>query len=515
MTKKIILLILDGWGLGQKDASNPIWLAKTPFIDLLYKKYPWTKLCASSKCVGLPPSQVGNSEAGHQNLGAGRIVDQDVVKISKQINTGKFFKNPAFLSAIKHAQKNHSALHLMGLLSNDQSPHSDPDHLLALILLARKYKIKKIYLHLFTDGRDSPPRSALKSVMALERFLKPNEIIATIIGRFFAMDRKKFWQRTVRSYNAMTHDQAEHQAKSPQEGITRAYNADITDEFIEPIVIYRQGKMTKRISDNDAVIFFNLRSDRARQLAKPFVQRDFEAKNPGAEKFPRKEILKNIIFVAMTDFGPDLDNIMTAYPSVDLQETLVMMLKNKKQIYIAETEKYAHVTFFFNGGYADPVAGENRIHVPSPQVKSYDETPAMSTAQITAKIIASLPKYDFICANFACPDMIGHTGNLQAGIKTAEAVDKYVKRVCQAVKKSGAILIITADHGNLEYMLNIKTDEIVTEHTVNPVPLIIVSKNFKSSTKLNSGEVLGAVAPTILKLFGLPKSKEMSRKALF
>ncbi|MFA4871952.1 MAG: 2,3-bisphosphoglycerate-independent phosphoglycerate mutase [Patescibacteria group bacterium] len=517
-SKKVILLILDGWGLGKDDASNAIYLAKTPTIDSLYKKYSWTKLCASGKCVGLPPEQVGNSEAGHLNLGAGRIIEQDVVKISKQINTGEFFKNPAFLAAIHHAKKHKSNIHLMGLLSNGQSPHSDPDHLLALLTLLRNKKVKNIYLHLFTDGRDSPPRSALKSVEALERFLRPNEIISTIIGRFYAMDRKKAWARTIMAYDAMISGTG-HKTKSPQEGITRAYNAGITDEFIEPIVMYRRGKMTPRIKDDDSIIFFNLRSDRARQMAKPFVQNDFEEMNPNSPRFGeagaprRKAVLPRLTFVAMTDFGPDLDNILTAYPSEDVKETLPVLLKDKKQIYIAESEKYAHVTFFFNGGYANPVANEKRINIPSPNVRSYAETPAMSTAKITQKIISCLNKFDFICANFACPDMIGHTGDLKAGIKAAEAVDKYVKKVVQAAAKKEATLIITADHGNLEYMLNLETREIITEHTTNPVPFILIHKGLRHKRLKGDGS-LGNVAPTILKLFGLKKSGLMSKDSL-
>ena len=511
--QKVILLILDGWGIGKNDASNPIFLVQPPFINSLYKKYPWTKLCASGRCVGLPSQQVGNSEAGHINLGAGRIVDQDVVKISKQINTGQFFKNPAFISAANHVKSNKSILHIMGLLSNGQSPHSDPDHLLALLMFARYQKVKKICLHLFTDGRDSPPRSALKSIMALERTLRPNEIICTVMGRFYAMDRKKSWDRTIRAYNAMIFDRSEHRADSPQEGITRAYNANVTDEFIEPIIIWRRGKMTPRISDNDAIIFFNLRSDRARQLAKPFIQSCFEKKNPGSEKFKRKKILKNIQFVAMTDFGPDLDSILTAYPSEDIKDTLPMLLRDKKQLYIAESEKYAHVTFFFNGGYAEPVDGEERINIPSPKVRAYDSTPAMSTAKITAKILKVMPKYDFICANFACPDMIGHTGNMKAAIKAVKAVDGYVKKIVKAAERCNAAVLITADHGNIEYMINLETNEIITEHTANPVPFIVVAKG-GLILKKNTHPILGNVAPTILKLFGLKKSSLMNNDSL-
>ncbi len=509
---KIILLILDGWGLGREDESNPIFLSKPKFINFLYKKYPWTTLGASGNSVGVPLNQVGNSEAGHINLGAGRIVDQDSVKISKQINTGEFFKNPAFLTAIKHVRTNKSSLHIMGMISNGQSPHSDPDHLLALIMMARKFSIKNVYLHLFTDGRDSPPLSSLKSIMALERFLNKNEIIATVMGRFYAMDRKKVWNRTISAYNAMVDGRNAHKAKSPQEGISRAYNSGITDEFIEPIVIYQKNKMIPRITNNDAVIFFNLRSDRARQLAKPFVQDQFEEKNPGAIK--RSKVLKNLLFVSMTDFGPDLDSILSAYPSEDIKMSLPMVLKEKKQIYIAETEKYAHVTFFFNGGYANPVAGETRINIPSPQVDRYDLTPAMSTALITKKVIASLSKFDFICVNFACPDMIGHTGNIEVAKKTVQEVDKYVKKIYDAAIKNRAIFIITADHGNLEYMFNPETGEKITEHTTNPVPFILIGKKFKKGIRLKKNGVLGDVAPTILKIFGIKKPKEMIRKGL-
>jgi 2,3-bisphosphoglycerate-independent phosphoglycerate mutase len=498
--KKAVLLILDGWGLGKKDDGNAIHLAKTPFIDSLYKKYPWTKVCAHGKCAGLPKDQVGNSEAGHENIGAGKIVDQDVVYIDKDIKDGRFYKNPAFLAAINSIKKSKSNLHLMGMLSSNGSPHSNSAHLKSLIKLTRQKKVKNVYLHLFTDGRDSPPRSALKIIGALERFLKPNEIIATVIGRFYAMDRKKSWERTNWAYDAMLLGRG-HEAKSPQEGITRAYNANVTDEFIEPIVMYQKNKMTPRIKNGDAIIFFNLRSDRARQFAKPFVQDGFEKMNPGSIK--RKKVLSKVIFVAMTDFGPDLDGILTAYPSEDLKDTLPMLLKDKKQIYIAEKEKYAHVTYFFNGGYPDPIAGEERFLVSSPNVTSYDKKPAMSTARIVKKVISSITTHDFICANIACPDMIAHTGNLKAGIKAAEAVDKYVKKIYQVCKKKDVDLIITADHGNIEYMYNSKTGEVITEHTTNPVPFIVISSRVAKSRGLKKNANLGNIAPTIVKLLGV------------
>jgi len=514
----VVLLILDGWGIDKPNRGNAIELAKKPNFDWLWKNCPHTQLQASGKFVGLPPAQHGNSEAGHMNLGAGRVVDQDAVNISKDINTGKFFKNPAFEVAYKHVVKNKSNLHIMGMLSDGQSAHSDPDHLLALITWARLKKIPNVYLHLFTDGRDSPQHAALKLVEALMRQLKnkengkrSGEWIATVIGRFYAMDRKKVWSRTVSAYNAMIDGTSAATAKSPQEGISRSYNANISDEFISPFVIRRKGKMMPRISDDDAVIFFNLRSDRARQLAKPFVQKEFEQKNPGFAK--RVKVLKNLVFVAMTDFGPDLDSILTAYPAADLLATLPMILPRGRQIYIAETEKYAHITFFFNGGYDHPVNGEKRINIPSPHVDNYDKTPAMSTSKITARIISSLPKYEFICANFAAADMIGHTGNLKACIKAIEHVDKCLGQLKQAVDKERGTLVIVADHGNAEKMIDLNTNEVYTEHTSNPVPFVIFETK-KVNRQLHRGR-LGDVAPTILKLMEITKPKEMTDKSLF
>jgi len=511
-SNKVILVILDGWGIGKKDASNAIYQAQTPTFDMLYRKYPWTKIGASGRSVGLPAGQEGNSEAGHQNLGAGRIIDQEVVRISKDINTGAFVKNAAFVAAVKNIHQHNSNLHIMGLLSNGQSPHSDPDHLYALLSMARQYKIKKIYLHLFTDGRDSPPHSALKEVSALERFLRPNEMIATVIGRFYAMDRNKTWERTQWAYDAMVLGKG-HRSDSPQAGITRAYNANVSDEFIEPITIYHKGKMVPRIDHGDSVLFFNFRSDRARQLAKVFVQSGFEKKNPGSKR--RSKFLRDIIFVAMTDFGPDLDTILTAYPADDIKDSLPMLLKDKKQIYIAESEKFAHVTFFFNGGYTGTVAGEKQVKIPSPKVERYAKTPAMSSAKIADKIVASIKNYDFICANFAAADMIGHSGDMKASIAAAQAVDRSLAKVVKAALKNRATLLITADHGNLEYVSNPATGEVVTEHTTNPVPLIIVDRRLADDgVSLKKGGVLANVAPTVLKIFDIKPSRLMTKSSL-
>lgn len=515
----LVLLILDGWGLAPKSSGNAIELAHKPNFDRLWKNHPHTILKASGKFVGLPPTQHGNSEAGHMNLGAGRVVDQDAVHISKEISTGQFFKNAAFAAACKHIKENKSDLHLMGMLSNNQSAHADPDHLLALLACTRIHKIKNVYLHLFTDGRDSPPHSALKLVSALMRQLKNREVgdklygewIATISGRFWAMDRKKDWSRTEAAYNAMVLGKGRY-AISPQAAITEAYNRSESDEFIPPYVIKRHDKPVAKIKDNDAVVFFNLRSDRARQLAKPFVQKNFNnPNNPGA--FKRKKILNNLLFVAMTDFGPDLDSILTAYPSIDVINSLPRIIDGRKQLYISEKEKFAHVTYFFNGGYADPVAGEDRIMVPSPDVISYDLKPEMSVKMITSRVLKLLTKYSFIVINFANADMVGHTGNLKATIKAVEAVDESLGEVYHAVLAKGGTLVVTADHGNAEKMIDLKTGEVYTEHTSNPVPLIIIEPN-NLKRRLRHGK-LGDVAPTILKLMNISKTKEMTGKALF
>lgn len=503
-----ILIILDGWGLAPAGPGNAISLAQTPTMDFLLKTYPCGQLIAHGKKVGLPNDQEGNSEAGHINLGGGRIVDQDAVIINKSINEGTFFKNPAFREVEFHIKKNKSSLHLIGMLSNGQSAHSDPRHLLALLTFCQIKNLNPVYLHLFTDGRDSPPFSALSLIKKLSQALNKNIKIVTIIGRFYAMDRNKIWERTQKAYNALVLGEGER-GEDSLKAIKQAYDKSYSDEFIPPTIITPN---KGRINDNDAILFFNLRSDRVRQLTKTFVQTNFESKNPGT--FKRKKILKNILFVAMTDFGPDLDNILTAYPSVDLNNTLPMVLKEKRQLYIAESEKYAHVTYFFNGGYADPVAGEKRSLIPSPKVDSYARSPEMSAGRITENVLDYLRynRFDFITVNFANPDMIGHTGDIKAGIKAIEVVDQCLKKIIKIILSKNGYAIITADHGNIEEMLDPKTGEIDTEHSTNPVPFIIVSP-FTENYKLKNG-ILADVAPTVLKLMGIQKPAEMTGVAL-
>lgn len=508
----LLLIILDGWGIAPPSSGNAIALAKTPVINNLSEKYPYTLLGASGVSVGLPKSQVGNSEAGHMNLGAGRIIEQDVRVISQSINTGLFFKNPAFLSAIAHVKNNKSNLHLIGLLSSYQSPHVEMDHVIGLMALLREKKVNNLYLHLFTDGRDSPKFEAIKLFQVLKKHLRNGERIASVMGRFYAMDRGKNWEKTRMAYELLTEGRGQT-AKNFEEAIVAAYNRGQSDEFVQPTIIIKNKKPLALIKENDAVIFFNLRSDRARQLTKVFVQEKFTEKNPNS--FKRKKFLKNVLFVALTEFGPDLENVLTAYPSKDISDTLPMIIKNKKQLYLAETEKYAHVTYFFNGGYDRAVNGEIRMMVPSPHLMSYDKKPEMAAGEITSRILNFLKKkeFDLYVINFANPDMVGHTGNLKAGIKAVEYVDNCLGLITKEALKCQGQLIITADHGNIEEMIDLKTGEIDTEHSTNPVPFILVNENMKNKKLIKNG-ILGDVVPTILDILEIDKPKALTRKSL-
>jgi 2,3-bisphosphoglycerate-independent phosphoglycerate mutase len=508
----MILVILDGWGIAPPSKGNAVTLSRTPVMDAITKKYPYTLLKARGRSVGLPAKQPGNSEAGHMNLGAGRVVDQDAVIISKSINQGIFFKNPAFYAAIRNVQEKKSSLHIMGMLSNGESAHSDPDHLLALLTLANKKGIRGVYLHLFTDGRDSPQYASLKLIQDIRKGFKNGEKIATIMGRYYAMDRKKKWVNTEKAFNALVLGKG-RKAESAEAAITESYNRGDSDEFIEPYIITDKGKPLPRISDDDSVIFFNLRSDRARQLAKTFVQQDFCERNSSC--FIPAKRLKNIVFIAMTDFGPDLGNIISAFPSADIKDTLPMALKGMSQAYIAETEKYAHVTYFFNGGYSGKVNGEGQIMIPSPDVKSYDETPLMSSAALTDTVLLNLKekKYEFIVLNFAAPDMIGHTGNLKAGVECVAGVDRGLGKIIDAYRKAGGTVLVTADHGNIEEMIDLTTGEINTEHSFNPVPFVLVNDSLKKIA-LRSGRALCDIAPTVLDLLGVKKPSLMKGESL-
>ena len=506
-----VLLILDGWGIAPKGPGNAVEIAHKPHFDRVWKKYPHTQLCASESCVGLPDGQAGNSEAGHMNIGAGRVVYQDNVIINRAIADKSFFTNIAFESVLDHVKANHSRLHLMGMLSDGDSPHSSINHLIALVDWAKKKKVEKVFIHLFTDGRDSPQHCAERLIhdlfLRLEKFKNgtSNYELASLMGRFYAMDRGKNWDRTKRAYDCLTGtDKKTLKFSYYKDAIEHSYNKNLTDEYLEPVILdrHREGFENSRISDKDAVIYFNLRSDRARQLAKCFVQENFMKDNPGV--FRRKKILKNILFCAMTYFGPDLSRqLVTAYPGAEMIATMPFVMNSYRQLYIAETEKFAHVTYFINGGYPDPVFGEDRIRVPSVIINNYADKPEMSAKAITKnilKVIAS-KKYDFIVANFANADMVGHTGNLAATIKAVETVDACVGAVISSVLSKKGNVFITADHGNAEKMIDEKTGEIFTEHTTNPVPFIIVGHQ-ALNLSIKPGN-LGDIAPTIYDYLGV------------
>ncbi len=501
------LVIMDGWGIAPKQKGNAIAAAHTPNLDTLQREFSYTELQASGTAVGLPAAQDGNSEAGHMNIGAGRVILQEAVLINHAISTGVFFKNAAFLDAIHHAKKYKSKLHLMGMLANRMSAHAYPDHLEALLLLCKKQGVTA-YLHLFTDGRDAPPHEAVNLLKNLRDHFLDGEVIATIMGRSFAMERNKRWNITEQAYDCLVLGRGEV-APSAEAAITRSYNRNETDEFIKPHIIDAAGL----IGDNDSVIFFNLRSDRARQITKCFVQTDdFNQHNPGA--FQRKKVLHNLKFVSMADFGPDLDSIVSAFPAPDLTDTMPTALNPLRQLYIAESEKYAHVTYFLNGGNDHPVNGEVWQKIPSPQDPDYTKSPQMGAVQIIDYILDQVTKktYDVFVLNFANADMLGHTGNFAVAVQAVESIDEQIGRLWEGLQAAdpNSILFITADHGNAEEMINLKTKEIDTEHSINLVPFIIT----KSGLVLRSGGGLTNVVPTMLNVLGLPQPKKMTAESL-
>ncbi len=517
MENKIIptaLIILDGFGLSKQKLGNAITPETAPNIFGYLKKYANTTLNTSGENVGLFPGQQGNSEAGHLNIGAGRIVKQDVVMISEHIHDGTFFKNHAFKEALYHTKKYDTAVHIMSLLTDKNSAHAYPEHLYAMLEFFRRENQKKVFLHLFTDGRDSSPHGATGFLRELRGHMLEHEKVATIMGRFYGMDRNKIWERTQKAYEAMVLGKG-CASQSAEEALAQSYNRGDTDEYICPSVIIENNKPVATINNNDAIYFVNARSDRARQITKAFVQKDFEQKNPGA--FIRKRVPKNTRFVAMTDFGPDLPRVFTAFPSPDIKNCLPAVIDGLyKQLYISETEKYAHVTYFINGGYADPLNGEEREVIKSPKEHSYADKPEMSSSKMVEKIVDYLQtgKYNFICTNFPNADMVGHTGNLEAAKKAVQVVDTGVKKIVDCMLKLKGQVMIVADHGNAEVMINAETKEIMTEHTLNPVPCILIGDKFAGMKMKNKG-ILADVAPTLLKMMGIEKAKEMTGKPLY
>lgn len=538
MAKSVVLIIMDGWGMARAGEGNAVTQAKTPNINKFWAIFPHTKLLASGESVGLPKGEDGNSETGHLNLGAGRIVYQDLPKINMAIADGSFFQNPAFLKVAEHVKKFKSSLHLIGLVGAG-GVHSSLEHLFALLSLAKQEKISSLFLHLFTDGRDSPPTSAPFYINKIEEELAILNLgeIATICGRYYAMDRDQRWGRTQKAYEALVKGIGE-KAFSPAEAIEKSYQKNRTDEFILPTVISQNGKPKSLIGENDGVIFFNFRIDRPRQLTEAFVLEDFEkitpskvAFDPYTEKYYKKTYaptfavktflrgpkIPNLFFVTMTEYAKNLP-VEVAFPPIKVGMPLSRVLaeKNLSQLHLSETEKERFVTYYFDGQRESPFEREERVEIPSPAVATYDLKPEMSAFEITDFLVAKIKKdiYDFIVVNFANPDMVGHTGVLPAAITACEVVDECVGKVAQASLSQKGACIITADHGNVEEMINLETGEVDTEHSANPVPLIVVEEKFKGQKELPVG-ILADVAPIILALMGIHKPQEMTGRNLF
>ena len=507
MKKPTVLLILDGYGERKEKDGNAIALANTPVMDKLKKEFPYVEGQASGLFVGLPDGQMGNSEVGHMNMGAGRIVYQELTRITKAIEDGDFFENKALKEAVEHCKKENSALHFMGLVSSG-GVHSHIGHIYGLLELAKRAGLKKVYLHAFLDGRDTPPDSGKSFLMDVEKKMQELGVgeIATISGRYYAMDRDKNYDRVEKAYRAMV-DGTGEKASSVVEAIDASYAKKVYDEFVLPTVIEKDGAV-HTVSDGDAMIFFNFRPDRAREICHAFCDDEFNFFNRG----PRKKVF----FVCFTDYDPTIPNKRVAFEKEEIHNTLGEVVSNlgKNQLRIAETEKYAHVTFFFNGGKEEPYENEDRILVPSPkEVPTYDLKPEMSCYTVTEKLTEAIRsgKYDLVVANFANPDMVGHTGVLSAAIKAIEVVDECMGKVVDAVESMHGNLFILADHGNADIMIDEKTGEPYTAHTTNPVPFILVSEE---KHKLREGGCLADVAPTLLELMGIPQPKEMTGKSL-
>ncbi|MBM7624212.1 2,3-bisphosphoglycerate-independent phosphoglycerate mutase [Sporohalobacter salinus] len=509
-SKPLALVVLDGWGLSEKEEGNAIKQACTDNFDRLWKDYPHTTLAASGKEVGLPEGQMGNSEVGHLNLGAGRIVYQDLTRISLGIKEGSFFENDVLLEAVENCKENNSVLHLMGLLS-DGGVHSHIKHLYGLLKLAKRNNIEEVYIHAILDGRDVPPASGKKYIKELEDKLVELGIgeIATVSGRYYTMDRDERWDRTEKAYNALTFGEGVT-AESALEAVEQSYEEDTTDEFVEPTVITDKGEPLGKIKDNDSVIFYNFRPDRARQITRAFTDIDFHG-------FDRKPEAPEVHFVCMTEYDETID-APVAYPSKEVVNTFgeILSQNDLKQLRIAETEKYAHVTFFFNGGKEKPNPGEDRKLIPSPKIATYDEKPEMSVYEVTDELFNQLEEtdYDVIILNLANPDMVGHTGDLNACCEAIEAVDDCLQKIVDKILDLGGEALITADHGNAEKMIDFETGEPHTAHTIDPVPFIYVTEDNQDVELIEHGK-LADIAPTMLELLELEKPKEMTGDLLF
>ncbi len=535
--KFVILAILDGWGIAPDSPGNAISQSKTVNMDKFWLSYPHTRMDASGQAVGLPRGEDGNTETGHINLGAGRIVYQDLERINMSIADGSFFQNPALVGAVEHAKKNNSNLHLMGLVGAG-GVHSNLDHLFALIHLSALMSFDRLFIHVFTDGRDSPPTAAKTYLKRLEQVLEKEKVgkIASIMGRYWAMDRDQRWERTKRAYNALTKGEATL-VSSPEEAVDLSYNEGKTDEFIEPSVIKNEnGQPLITIKDNDAIIFYNFRIDRPRQLTKAFVFNDFKKANiifdneslkekevipiSPVDPFERGRTLDNLFFVTLTDYGKSIneEGAKPAFPPEVIEDTLShsFSIAGLKQLKITESEKERFVTFYFNGLREQAFPDEDRIIIPSPKVPTYDQKPEMSAYELTDTLISKVQEsfYKFVVVNFPNADMVGHTGNIGAAVKAVEIIDECIGKVANFVLAHEGALIITADHGNAEEMINLSTGEIDTEHSVNPVPFIVISHNLMSKPQMLRSGILADIAPTILTLMNLPIPSNMSGRNL-
>ena len=506
MDKKVtMLMILDGYGINERKEGNAVKLANTPVIDNLMKQNPTTTISASGLSVGLPEGQMGNSEVGHTNIGAGRIVYQELTRITKTIEDGDFFSIPELTNAIENCKKHHTKLHIMGLLS-DGGVHSHIRHLYAILELAKRKDFEDVYVHCFLDGRDTPPASAEGYIVALEKKMQEKGVgkIASICGRFYSMDRDKRWQRVEKAYNALVKGEGEKEV-SAISAIEKSYQKEVFDEFVLPTVICNNNdEPIATISENDSVIFFNFRPDRAREITRSLVDKNFDG-------FERKYF--PLYYVCFTNYDATIENVHIAFKKEEIKNTFgeILAKNGLTQLRIAETEKYAHVTFFFNGGEETKYPGEDRILVPSPKVETYDVKPEMSALEVTDKVVEAInsKKYDSIILNYANPDMVGHTGSLEATIKALETLDGCVGRVVDAINKVNGVLIITADHGNSEQMIDYTTGEPHTAHTTNLVPLVLIGKE----AKLKPGK-LADLTPTMLDIMGIEKPKEMTGESL-
>ena len=504
MNKKVLLMILDGWGKGKDSSVSAIDKANTPFIDSLYKDYPNSELSASGKDVGLPDGQMGNSEVGHMNLGAGRVIFQDLVRLNKEMESNSFSKNKEFNNCINYLNKTKKSLHLLGLLSNG-GVHSHQDHLFHIVNILKKMKMENVFIHSFLDGRDASPKKGIDFFEKLSFLIKGSKIrLATVMGRYYSMDRDMRWDRIKLAYDALVRGKGVH-SYNLHDSIKKSYDKNVFDEFVLPTVGMEKDRPICKINDGDVVFTFNFRSDRMRQLTSVLTQKDYT-------NYQMKK--KKLYFLSMTNYGDEFKNINVLYNKTNIKNTLgeVLSKHKKKQLRIAETEKYPHVTYFFSGGREKSFLNEERILCPSPKVSTYDLKPEMSAFDVEKKIIQKieLDIYDFICLNLANPDMVGHTGDFDSTIKACEVVDKCSNKIINKALKFNYNIILIADHGNADIMIN-KDGSPHTYHTTNPVPFILIDKKFNS--KLKNG-ILADVAPTILDVMNIKIPKEMTGKSL-